>query len=125
MARNVIIHDINLTGANEPNEPASFTVRVEPGETVAAIRQKVADLARGGRINEILHFVFAGRQLEDEEVIPADATYLAVKFATPERSNQTGGRRRRSTRRRRISKRGGSKRSGSRRVKRRSSQRKH
>ena len=121
MARNVIVHDVNLTGVAEPNEPASFTVRVEPGETVAAIRQKVANLARGGRINDVLYFVYAGRRLNDEDVLPEDITYVSVKFAD-RATTAAGGRRRRSTRRNSKAKRGGS-RKGSRRLKRRSTKR--
>jgi hypothetical protein len=142
MSRNIIVHDVNLTGVAEPNEPASFTVRVEPGETVRAIRQKVADMARSGRINDVLYFIYAGRRLNDDDVLPADISYVAVKFAAPVAAaaaaaaagpgaGATGGRRRRSTRRRGSkAKRGGSRR-GSRRHRRstrrskRSGHRKH
>jgi hypothetical protein len=141
MARNIIVHDMNMTHMAEPNEPASFTIRVEPDETVRSIRQKVANVARNGRINDVLFFVFGGRQLNDDDVLPAHITYLAVKFAGgapaapaagadgPGAGANVGGSRRRSRRHRRSgkAKRGGS-RKGSRRHRRstrRSAHRKH
>jgi hypothetical protein len=111
MPRNVTIHNVNLTHVADPNEPSAITITLEDGATVLDARKAIATVARGGRVNDVLYLIFAGRRLNDDDPFP-NTTYAAVKFAdgagaavniVANGATATGGRRRRASRKGRKS----------------------